>query len=179
MTRRAANRIPHSGLFRTRRAAVLLFALLLSAALLLTACSVLDPKPDNMPYEPPTPAPAAHDGSFVSEHGSMRFHGDGESVVIDFDEELAELTGLPAGEHDASYVFLSGVLPPHGSMPVRYDVAHELRLTVGETSVVIDMGLVSEDGRTASVGVDVVTPERIPMLFRGDSYTNIIFYKEK
>ena len=142
--------------------------LLLSAALLFCGgCGTAgEPELDNYPYEPDTPAPAAHDGVFVSEHGSMRFNGDGESVVIDFDPYLAELTGLPEGEQEGTYVFLSGDLPPFGSMPVRYDTAHEFALTVGEASVVIDAGIASEDGRTAQVGVDVVTPERIPLLFR-------------
>ena len=73
-------------------------------------------KPDNIPYEPDTPAPAPHEGAFTSEHGSLRFNGDGESITIQFDGELAALTGLPEGEHTGTYVFLSGDLPPHGSI---------------------------------------------------------------
>ena len=60
--------------------------------------------------------------------------------------ELAKLTGLPQGEHKATYVFLSGELPPNGSVPVRYDVAHELRISVGMRSAVIEMGLAAADG---------------------------------
>ena len=133
---------------------------------------------DNYPYEPDTPAPAAHEGTFTSEHGTMTFPGDEQTVVIDFDEELAELTGLPAGEQEGTYVFLSGDLPPHGSFPVRYDTAHELQITVGETSAVIDVGIAAPDGSTGQVGVGVVTPERIPMLFLVDGkFFDVAFEK--
>ncbi|MBP0970495.1 MAG: hypothetical protein J5753_00510 [Oscillospiraceae bacterium] len=148
--------------------------------LLLGGCGILGSEPDNMPYEPDTPAPAAHDGVFTSEHGSMRFNGDGTSLETDFDAELAALTGLPEGAQTGSYVFLSGDLPPHGSMPVRYDTAHEMQINVNEISVVIDMGIASEDGKTAQVGVDIVTPERIPMLFRQDGRSfDVMFIKDE
>lgn len=137
-------------------------------------------KPDNIPYEPDTPAPAPHEGTFTSEHGSLRFNGDGESITIQFDRELAALTGLPEGEHTGTYVFLSGDLPPHGSIPVRYDTAHELRITVDGKSAVIDMGIAAEDGKSGQVGVNVVTPERIPMLFHQDGqFFHIQFQKEQ
>ena len=157
-----------------------LLLLLVSALLLCAGCgSGGGSKLDNYPYEPDTPAPAAHDGIFVSEYGTMAFPGDGERVAIDFDAYLAELTGLPEGAHEGTYAFLSGDLPPHGSMPVRYDVAHELRLTVDGQSVVLDVGIAAEDGRTGTVGVNVVTPDRIPLLFRTeDRFFHIAFQKE-
>ena len=136
--------------------------------IMILCCACAGSKPDNYPYEPDTPAPAPHDGVFASEHGTMTFDGDGESIVIDFDSSLADLTGLPEGTQEGTYVFLSGELPPHGSIPVRYDIAHELRITVGERSAVIEMGLASEDGSSAQAGTDTVTPERIPMLFYED-----------
>ncbi len=133
----------------------------------------------NMPYEPDTPAPAAHEGSFSSDHGTMSFNGDGETVTYNFDHELAELIGLPEGEHKGTYVFLSGPLPPVGSVDVRYDVAHELRISVDEASVVVRVGLLAEDGKTATVGTNMVTPERIPMLVeKDDNYINVIFTKQ-
>lgn len=148
--------------------------------ILCTGCGFGDPNPGNMPYEPDTPAPAAHDGLFVSEHGSMRFSGDGTGVELDFDAELAGLTGLPEGKQTGSYVFLSGDLPPHGSMPVRYDTAHELQIDAGGVSAVIDMGIASADGKTAESGVNTVTPERIPMLFHGDSgFFDVTFLGEE
>ena len=156
----------------------ILIALLLLLSAVLTGCLGRGSNPGNMPYEPDTPAPDPHEGSFLSDHGTMSFNGDGESVTIDFDEELAELTGLPAGKNEGSYRFLSGELPPHGSMPIRYDAAHELEITVGDVTAVITMGLAAEDGSTGTVGINTVTPERIPMLFRGETYFDIIFQKE-
>lgn len=154
-------------------------ALTLLAFLLILCVTCSCGRPDNRPYEPDTPPPAAHEGVFLSEHGSMTFSGDGKSAVISFDPELAALTGLPEGEHEAAYEFLSGNLPPHGSIPVRYDTAHELRLTVGELSVVLELGVASEDGKTAQVGVDTVTPEEIPLLFSdGERFFDVKFKKE-
>ena len=133
----------------------------------------------NYPYEPDTPAPTAHEGTFVSDHGKMVFDGDGESIVIDFDDELSEWTGLPAGEHEGKYAFLSGNLPPNGSFPIRYDAAHEMQITVNGTSAVMDAGIASEDGSSGQVGVNVVKPESIPLLFDdGDKFFSVVFVKE-
>lgn len=155
---------------------------LLAVILVLSGAGYLiyrNSAPDNYPYEPDTPAPDPHDGMFVSAHGSMAFNGDGESVTINFDEELAGLLGLPSGEQSGKYVFLSGELPPQGSIPVRYDVAHELRLTIGDQSVTVDMGIAAADGSSAQVGVGTVTPERIPMLFYDGKSFDIVFNKQK
>ena len=124
---------------------------------------------DNRPYDPGTPEPDPHDGLFASEHGSLRFNGDGKTVTIDFDEELAKLTGLPAGETEGRYVFLSGDLPPHGSVEVRYDTAHELKLTVGDKSVVLQIGEASGNSGSYHVSLDMVTPERIPLVVTGNT----------
>ena len=152
--------------------------LLLLAALFLGGCRNPGWEPDNLPYEPDTPAPDPHDGVFVSDHGTMTFSGDGESVLLNFDEDLAGWSGLPAGEQEGTYVFLTGFLPPHGSLPIRYDVAHEVEITVGETTVVIELGIAAEDGRTATSGLNVVTPERIPMLFSAEHFFSVTFLKE-
>ena len=117
----------------------------------------------NMPYEPDTPEPAPHEGTFVSEYGTMAFPGDGKSVTVDFNEELAECLGLPEGEQGAEYVFLSGELPPHGKVPVRYDTAHMIRITEGKgddaVSCEISIGMY-KDG-SFSVGTGCTTAERI------------------
>ena len=133
---------------------------------------------DNYPYEPDTPPPPNHEGTFVSSHGTMTFNGDGETVAVEFDAYLASLLGISEGEHKGTYDFLSGNLPPHGSFPIRYDVAHEMRLVIDDNDIVIDMGLASEGGKTGSVGVNMVTPERIPMLFREDKVFDIVFEKQ-
>ena len=132
--------------------------------LLCGGCHPGFPEPENRPYEPDTPAPAPHDGVFRSEHGVMRFNGDGESSVIDFDAELSALTGLPEGECGGTYEFLSGELPPLGSMPVRYDVAHELRISAGGKTSVVQLGLVLEDGKSCQSGTGTVTETRIPLV---------------
>ena len=134
---------------------------------------------NNYPYEPDTPAPDPHDGVFVSEHGKITFNGDGRTLSYDFDEELADLCGLPQGEHEGTYVFLSGDLPPHGSIDVRYDIAHEWRIEVDDTSSLIRLGLASEDGKTATVGVNMVTESEIPFLLKvDDRMVSVIFEKE-
>ena len=158
---------------------ILLAVLLLAAGVILYIDHRNRSNMDNGPYDPGTPAPDPHDGTFVSDHGTMTFNGDGKTVVIDFSEELSSRTGLPSGKQEGTYVFLSGDLPPHGSYEVRYDVAHELEITVGDTRVVLDLAIASEDGKTASFGVDTVTPERIPLGFKGESgYFTVLFEKQ-
>lgn len=134
---------------------------------------------ENVPYEPDTPAPAAHEGTFASDHGKMIFSGDGEHIEIEFDKTLSRLTGLPEGTTEAEYVFLSGALPPHGSIPVRYDTAHELQIIAGEHTALIEMGIAAEDGKTAQAGIGTVSSEQIPMLFTNNGVMfTIIFEKE-
>ncbi len=146
---------------------------------LLVLCGGCASKPDNVPYEPDSPAPTAHEGVFTSDHGTMTFNGDGESVELNLDGELAALTGLPEGKSEGTYAFLSGELPPGGSVPVRYDAAHELRISVNGQSAVITVGIAARDGSGASVGVGVVTAEKIPLLFLEDDKSfDITFLKE-
>ena len=157
---------------------------IMSLIILLLLCCCRGPDHDgNFPYEPDTPAPDPHEGVFVSEWGKMVFNGDGESITITVGPELAKLFAIPEGEYSGKYVFLSGDLPPNGSFPIRYDVAHELQLDLdvdGEAySKVFDVGIAADDGSSGTVGVDVVTPERIPLLFRDDShFYDVIFIKE-
>ncbi len=159
-----------------RRKAIALVITVLLAMTFVAGCGVGAGSP-NMPYEPDTPAPDPHNGVFVSDHGTMEFNGDGETVIADFDSELAQLLGLPEGKQELTYVFLSGDLPPTGSVDCRYDVAHELRLSTADASVVVELALIHEDGRV-TLGVNTVTPERIPMFFRGDEPKNVIFTKK-
>lgn len=153
-------------------------SILLALALLcgcLCGCIVHE----NKPYDPGTPEPVPHDGLFTSEHGSLRFNGDEKTVTIDFDEYLAKLTGLPAGESEGSYVFRSGDLPPHGSVPVRYDTAYELELSVGGRSVVLQIGEASEDGNTGYVSIGMVTSEHIPIELSDDTgHIFMVFEKQ-
>lgn len=95
---------------------------LAAAITFLTGCNAEQP-PSADTSEPP-----AHTGTFVSEYGSMTFNGDGESVVIDFQPELADAAGLPSGTAEGQYVFTfqNGMY--------RYDKADSFELTIGECS---------------------------------------------
>lgn len=102
---------------------VVLIALAISLLLLLCACGGR-----NQPPDPGTPEPPAHDGVFISEYGTMTFHGDGESITFDFVPEMAEITGLPEGEQNGTYVFLF----QHGQW--RYDKAERFRISASDAS---------------------------------------------
>ena len=103
-----------------------LSACLISIMVLCSACAAS--RPDNYPFEPDKPAPAPHDGLFSSEHGTISFNGDGESITFDFTPELQEATGLPGGEQNGSYVFLF----QHKQW--RYDKAERFRIAVSNVS---------------------------------------------
>ena len=154
-------------------------------AILLLLCAACSGPTDNgnYPYEPDKPVPDPHNGVFVSDYGIMTFNGDGKSITIRIDSGLADLFELPEGEYSGTYDFLSGDLPPHGSFPIRYDVAHEMQIDLDNNgqawSKVFVAGLAAEDGSTGTVGVDVITPDRIPLLFHtDDGYFDVIFEKE-
>lgn len=157
----------------------ILILLVLTGGVFFYLKSSEDIRNNNYPYEPDTPTPDPHDGTFVSEHGKMTFNGDGKTLSYDFDKELADLCNLPEGKHEGTYVFLSGNLPPHGSIDVRYDIAHEWRIETENTSSVIRLGLASEDGKTGTVGVNMVTESRIPFLLDiDDGVVSVVFEKE-
>ena len=159
---------------------IILAAAVLLAAVIFYVLFVRSPRDNgNYPAVPDTPAPAPHSGLFVSDHGSLEFNGDGSTVIIDLDPELAELTGLPEGKQEGTYTFLSGNLPPHGSFDIRYDAAHEIRLTAGDISVVIDLGIVTEGG-TVQKYLQMVTPESIPMvLYKDGKPAAVVFELQK
>ena len=159
---------------------IILAAAVLLAAVIFYVLFVRSPRDNgNYPAVPDTPAPAPHSGRFVSDHGSLEFNGDGSTVIIDLDPELAELSGLPEGKQEGTYTFLSGNLPPHGSFDIRYDAAHEIRLTVGDISAVIDLGIVTEGG-TVQKYLQMVTPESIPMvLYKEGKPAAVVFELQK
>ncbi len=140
----------------------LLTALLFLAVVQCCGCSNR-PDSGNYPYVPDTPTPAPHEGVFASEHGTMTFLGDDESVIIDFDEALSGCLGMSAGEQEAKYVFLSGNLPPHGNVPIRYDVAHMIEIITGdgEDKSYTDIDIGEYQDGTFYTGTNCTTPERI------------------
>ena len=123
---------------------------------------------DNYPYEPDTPKPEPHDGVFSSDYGTLTFNGDGESIAVNFGSYFSAITGIPEGEQNGTYEFLSGNLPPHGYVPVRYDNAHILEITIGEDVYRLDLGIAADDHKTARKGVGVVTETSIPILYSDD-----------
>jgi hypothetical protein len=122
----------------------------------------------NDPPDPGTPVPDPHDGVFECVHGTMTFNGDGKSIELSLSADLAEVTGLPEGVSSGTYRFLSGDLPPHGSVETRYDVAHELEITAGGKTVVLQIGVASADGKTYTVGWNTVTEKSIPIVVEVD-----------
>ena len=164
---------------RIKRFIALLLAALLAA--LLCGC-VQRPGLDNYPYEPDTPAPDPLNGVFVSEGGSMRFNGDGSTVVLDLEEDFAARTGLPAGYSEGTYDFIQA-LPPHGHVSVRYDTAHNLDIAIGEGEgrlfVSLDIGYATEDGSSATVYVGAVTADSIPILLKNEGFVTVLFRKSE
>lgn len=60
---------------------------------------------DGPPNHDDVPDAEPLNGKFVSDHGTMTFNGDGESVALELDSEIAADTGLPEGSYDAKYCF--------------------------------------------------------------------------
>ena len=98
-------------------------AMVPAVLMFLSACAAKE-----LPPDPGTPEPAAHDGVFACEYGTMTFKGDGESITFDLVQEFAEAAGLPTGIRSGSYVFLF----QHGQW--RYDKADRFRITAADTS---------------------------------------------
>ena len=92
--------------------------------LLLTACG----HSGDRPPDDGSPPPENLTGVFVLGDSSLTFNGDGKSVTLDLDRDLAERMGLPAGKSEGGYAFL------FHNESWRYDLAEALRITVGDTS---------------------------------------------
>ena len=99
-------------------------ALIITILLLLSAASCGSERPP----DDGTPEPPALSGEFVSEQGTFTFNGDGTSITTDTTPEFEQLCGLPAGEHEDTYVFLY----QHGKW--RYDKSDTFRIMIGEDS---------------------------------------------
>ncbi len=159
---------------------ILLFLLLILIPALICVYIYGSTRPHiNGPYDPGTPLPDPHDGLFVSEHGTMSFNGDGQSITIDFDEMLSEATELPSGQQTGTYVFLSGNMPPHGYVDVRYDTAMNLQIDLDGASSMIRVGLASSDGSTAQTGTGIVSEEEIPLLLYIDGKNVTVTFRKQ
>ena len=88
-------------------------------------------------------------------------------------------SGKPVPLHPPHDGVFRSELPPHGSLPVRYDVAHELRISAGRQSAVVQLGLVSGDGTRYQSGTGTVTETSIPLVSIMDGrFRGILFLKE-
>ena len=152
-------------------------ALLLALTASLSGCIGV-PKPENVPYEPDTPAPPPMTGTFAAADSSMTFNGDKTTVILDLAPEFAARAGLPAGHSEGKYDFIQD-LPPYGHVSVRYDTAHNLDITVGEGEdrlfVTLEIGYASEDGSSAAVYNGAVTEDCIPILFSEERFETVLF----
>ncbi|MBR5115552.1 MAG: hypothetical protein IK096_00670 [Lachnospiraceae bacterium] len=136
---------------------------------------------DGPPKEPDTPAPDAHDGLFVSEHGTLEFNGDGKSITINLDEWLCKRCGLPPGEQHGEYEFMSGEMAPQGRIDVRYDMAQAIAIYPDgmdhyESMALIDVGEVSNG--EFHTGTGCTTADRITFQFFGDEWEYVDFLKQ-
>ena len=135
---------------------LLLPALLL---VLLAGCRVLD----GPPKKPETPEPSPHSGVFVSQSGTLTFPGDGESIILDLDGELAAAMGLPEGKCEGAYAFMANT-PPH-VYEDRYDQANELRLYIGGRTYKLYNSMGGTDKNTLELSVVTEDGKALRLLF--------------
>ena len=90
----------------------------------------------------------------------MTFNGDGESVLLDFDAEIAKNTGLPEGVTEAKYYFFAPVVP--AGYICEYNEAHEMHFIIGEEDIGLNAGVRTPEG-SFSYGVNCITAERITL----------------
>ena len=116
----------------------------------LGACLNNDRPPDDG-----APDPAPLNGVFACELGSFTFNGDGRTVRFDATDELAEATGLPAGEGEGEYVFL------YQNKKWRYDKSETFRIIIGGK----DCNMMNAYGTTNEDVVAIVMPDASIALF--------------
>lgn len=77
------------------------------------------------PPDADAPEPPAHSGVFRADVGTLTFNGDGNSLIVCFDEYFAKETGLSCGECEGTYVF------KFNNRAYRYDKADIFEICVG------------------------------------------------
>ncbi|NLG10926.1 MAG: hypothetical protein GX562_05300 [Coriobacteriaceae bacterium] len=107
----------------------MLLLLYASGSLLLLLSLISCTRSTHLPPKNDTPEPPPHVGVFVSECGSMTFNGDGQTVAIDFSDELAQALDLASGKASGTYVF------KFYNGQWRYDDADEFSLFIDGRSV--------------------------------------------
>lgn len=139
------------------------FIITIIICLLFTGCG---PKSYDGPPDPGTPEPPYHDGSFISEYGTMTFNGDGETVYIDFSPEYLEVLDNPPNEETYSYAFTW-----YSFGKCRYDVATEFKIHNGASDTSLDFSLYLEgEGTTKDrIAFSYPTPEKKIVVFQRKS----------
>ena len=84
---------------------------------------------NDLPPQTDKPEPDTLNGEYVSPHGTFIFNGDGSSIKINIDDALSEMTGLPSGDSQGTYVFLLS------NGKYRYDLAEYMQITIGDKTV--------------------------------------------
>ncbi len=131
--------------------------------LLFAGCG---PKSYDGPPDPGTPAPPPHEGSFISEYGTMTFNGDGETVYIDFSPEYLEVLESPPNEETYSYAFTW-----YSFGECRYDVATEFNIhnRASDTSLTFSLYLEGEGTTKDKIAFSYPTPEDQNVVFHRKS----------
>ena len=130
--------------------------------LLFAGCG---PKSYDGPPDPGTPAPPPHEGSFISEYGTMTFNGDGETVYIDFSPEFLDVLNNPPNEETYSYAFTW-----YSFGECRYDVATEFKIhnEVSDISLTFSLYLEGEGTSKDKIAFSYPTPGDQSVIFIRD-----------
>ena len=136
-------------------------------------------KEEDYSFEPDSPEPLPHNGVFTCDYGTMTFNGDGKTVILDAGAYFSRITGIPEGKNEGVYEFLDWAIPPQETKPIRYDMAHKLRIMIDEESYVLEIGIASEDHQSSTGVNGTVTDKRIPIVYIDDyKFYSMIFRKK-
>ncbi len=106
-----------------RKCSFISLIVIFATVLMMMSCGYKNGPPgDDAPW------PENLDGEFTSEYGSMSFNGDGDSIVVDFSEELAKVLNFQTGKCEGTYVFL------FDHKEWRYDKADTFAITINDNT---------------------------------------------
>lgn len=111
------------GILIMKKSRIISVIAILATMLMMMSCGYKNGPPgDDAPW------PENLDGEFASEYGSMHFTGDGESITVNFSDELSQALGCQTGELEGTYVFLFD----HKAW--RYDKSDEFDISIGDSA---------------------------------------------
>lgn len=138
-------------------------------AILIILCVILAgciPRSNDRPPDPGTPLPPPHEGSFISNYGSMTFNGDGKTVFIDFSPEFLEVLDNPPNEETYYYVFTW-----YSFGICRYDTATDYKIYNEASDIDLTFSLYLEGKGT--------TEDMIAFSYPTPGEDNVVFNKKK